>query len=130
MNDKDLVSIERILSILNELNILTKGKDAEYFYEKEEMIVLIKLIEELDENIDKIDCSLKEKYDEVDWDMVKKDKYIDDVFGTSMKLGDVWEIANKAHEVLYNSVFNILNSELESYYHKECLKHKKVFNNE
>ena len=45
MNQKTIKAIERIITYLNELKILTKGRDDNYFYESYEMpIVCISLM--------------------------------------------------------------------------------------
>ena len=54
MKKKDLLAIERIISVINELNILTKGKDSNYFFDSLELNALIDLIYEVDQNINKI----------------------------------------------------------------------------
>lgn len=37
MNKQSLVAIERVLTILKELNIITDGKNDDYFFERLEM---------------------------------------------------------------------------------------------
>lgn len=86
MNKKSLLAIERIISCINELDILTKNKDAEYFYNSFEMNVLIELIYEIEDNLNKISENLKLKYDNINWQFIEKEHYYDEVMGRSLKI--------------------------------------------
>ena len=76
MNKKSLLAVERIITCINELSILTKNKSAEYFYDSFEMIILLDLLHEIEFNLDKISIKIKEKYKNIDWNIIKKRKII------------------------------------------------------
>lgn len=122
MDKKSLKNIERIMTICNELHILTMGKDAEYFYDRLEMNILIHLIEEVDTCIKKLSNALREKYKEVDWNIIDNTRYVDEVMGKSMKVGKAWEVACSLYDLIYDKLNDILKYELENYYHGVCIK--------
>lgn len=122
MNKKSLNATEKIMAILIQLNILTNNRDENYFYDSLEMNVLLKLIDDLENNLDKVCNRIKSKYNRIDWCFVSKYRYEDQVFGKSIKLGDAWFIASNAYSILYKDFLDILNKELETYYQSEYLK--------
>lgn len=136
MNKNDLKAIENILVRLIKLNIMTQNKTPEYFYERLEMNILIEFIEDIDDNLKKISKKLKEKYNSIDWKIIEKERYSDEVFGKCMKLDKAWQLASTLYGQLYSSFVTILESELEEYYRllcedrqKEILKTKAEKNN-
>lgn len=130
VDKKSLLAIERIMTICNELHILTTGKDAEYFYDRLEMNILIDLVLEVDSCVREVSDSLKKKYLEVDWNIVDKARYVDEVFGYSMKVSKAWELASCLDTVFLNKLQDILEKELESYYHEICLRRQEELRNE
>ena len=80
MNKRTLVAIERIITCINELSIITKNKSVEYFYDSFEMNILLDILQEIELNLDKISIKIKEKYKNIDWDIIKKEKHYDEVF--------------------------------------------------
>lgn len=124
MNKKDLKAIEIISLRLFELNIMTRNKTAEYFYDRLEMNILIEFIEDIENNIKKISKQLKDKYNSIDWNIIEKESYYDEVFGKSMKLDKVWKLASTLYEQLYSSINNILENELEEYCYLLCKERK------
>ena len=136
MNKNDLKAIENILLRLIKLNIMTKNKTSEYFYGRLEMNILIELIEDIDDNLKKISKKLKQKYNSIDWKIIEKERYSDEVFGNCMKLDKAWQLASTLYGQLYSSFVAILEAELGEYYHllcedkqKEILKAKAEKNN-
>lgn len=120
MNKKDLKALENITLKLLELNIMTKNKTAEYFYDRLEMNILIEFIEDIDYNINKISKRLKKKYSFIDWNIIEKERYYDELVGKSMKLSKVWELASTLYEQFYQSILGILESELPEYFYLIC----------
>ncbi len=117
MNEQDLKEIENISIKLYELNIMTKNKTAEYFYDRLEMVLLIELMEDIEKSLKKVSKELKKKYSFIDWDVIEKERYYDEVIGKSMKLGKVWKLASTLYEQLYSSINHILECELEGYFY-------------
>jgi len=126
MNKKSIVAIERIISCINELSILTKGRDDNYFYDSFEMIALLDLIYEIDRNINKISPKIKEKYSTIDWNVIENRKHIDEKTGerwNSMNIGKAWELASGViKDELLDKLNKLLENELPIYYTSYCNK--------
>ena len=122
MNKRTLVAIERIITCINELSIITKNKSVEYFYDSFEMNILLDILQEIELNLDKISIKIKEKYKNIDWDIIKKEKHYDEVFEESLNLGKAWILASATlKDNLLNKLILLLEDELPSYY-KELIK--------
>ncbi|MBR1414122.1 MAG: hypothetical protein IJ574_05600 [Bacilli bacterium] len=123
MNKKSLLAIERVITCINELTILTKDKKAEYFFDSWTINALIDLIYEVEDNLDKVSIKIKEKYPDIKWDIINKSKEYDKIFGesTDMNLGKVWLLASESlrKEILYD-LEEVLNNELLDYYTELC----------
>lgn len=124
MNKKSLIAIERIISCINELSILTQNKTAEYFYDSFEMNILIDLVNEIECNINKISSKIKSKYKDVDWNIIKKEKHYDAVLGESLNIGKIWQLSSKTlkDELLVN-LSKLLKEDKPTMYKMECNKH-------
>ena len=123
MNKNSLIAIERIIACINELDILTKGRDAEYFYDSFDMNALCYLVDEIDDNLKNISVSLKEKYNDINWDIIANARKSDDPLGTDLKIGTTWELAShKLKDALLEKLIEILNQELPAYYTDLCNK--------
>lgn len=117
MNRKSILAIEKIIANINELNIITKDRDDNYFYDSYEMPIICGLVDEIDKNLDKISSRLKEKYNTINWNVIRERKHEDEYFGPSLKLGKIWELASGVlKEELYDSLNGILEKELRTYY--------------
>jgi len=128
MNKKSLLAIERIISCINELIILTKDKKAEYFYNSFEMNALIDLLNQIELNINKINNKIKNKYNNIDWKIIEKEKKYDDVFGESLSIGKTWDLSsNILKNTLLNDLIKLLEEEIPNYYKKLCNKNHKIF---
>mgnify|MGYP003571336694 CR=1 FL=1 len=64
------------------------------------------LVDEINLNIDRINKKMKEKYSDVDWNVVEKRKYYEFEDVKSMKLGKVIELSFR---VLYDELYDKLN---------------------
>jgi len=64
------------------------------------------LVDEINLNIDRISKKMKEKYSDVDWNVVEKRKYYEFEDVKSMKLGKVIELSFR---VLYDELYDKLN---------------------
>lgn len=123
MLKKDIKFIERIITNINELVILTSGKDDEYFYNSYEMVILCKLVDEVDLSLSSISDKLKNQYKNVKWDLVDKLK---DNRDESLTVGKVWILSSYLlKDKLYNDLKKILTFELPIYYKKYCDKKAK-----
>lgn len=117
MNKRTLLAIERIITCINELSIITKNKSAQYFYDSFEMNILLDILQEIELNLDKISIKIKEKYKNIDWDIIKKEKHYDEVFGESLNLGKAWILVSTTlKDNLLNKLIALLEDELPSYY--------------
>ena len=131
MNKKSILAIERIISCIRELSIITKGRDDKYFYNSFEFNILLDLIYEIDNNLNKISPKVKEKYSNIDWKVIEKRKYIDEVTGerwNSMNVGEAWILANGIiKDELLDKLNDLLEKELSTYYTNYCNKlHEKA----
>lgn len=126
MNKESLIAIERIITCINELTILTKDKTAEYFYDSLEMNVLINLLDEIELNLEKIDSNIKNKYKDYNWNIIKKEKIEDEVFGSSYNLESVWKLSSSIlKNELLNNLNTLLEKEIPDYYYNLCCNDKK-----
>lgn len=122
MNKRTLLAIERIITCINELSIITKNKSVEYFYDSFEINILFDILHEIELNLDKISIKIKEKYKNIDWDIIKKEKHYDEVFGESLNLGKAWILASTTlKDNLLNKLIALLEEETPNYY-KELIK--------
>lgn len=118
MNKTSLIAVERIIACINELTILTNNRNAEYFYDRLEMNALIRLLDEIEKNIEKIDNKIKNRYKDFKWDIIKKEKFEDEVFGMSYNLKTVWELSNSIlKNELLNDLITLLEKEIPEYYY-------------
>lgn len=118
MNKTSLIAVERIIACINELTILTNNRNAEYFYDSLEMNALIRLLDEIEKNIEKIDNKIKNRYKDFKWDIIKKEKFEDEVFGMSYNLKTVWELSNSIlKNELLNDLIKLLEKEIPEYYY-------------
>ena len=74
MLKKDIKHIERIITNINELTILTKNRDSEYFYNSSEMVILCTLVNEIDDSLTDINEKLKNKYKNINWNIINSQK--------------------------------------------------------
>lgn len=125
MNKKSLLAIERIISCINELTILTKNKKAEYFYDGYEMNALIDLISEIELNLGRISNKIKNKYNKIDWKKIEKEKECN---GMGMNIGKAWILASQTlKDEFLNDLINILEHEVPDYYKNLCNKKHEEF---
>ena len=117
MNKKDIRLIEQIITNINELAIMTKNRDDNYFYNSYEMPILCDLINTIDNNLKGISQSLKEKYSSINWNIIENQKHDDEFFGPSLKLGKIWILSNGLlKDELLNNLNKLLEKELPIYY--------------
>lgn len=115
MDKKSILAIEKIITCIIELKIMTKGRDDNYFYNGYEMPILCNLVDEITNNLNKINPKIKCKYNNINWNIMdsKKDK--------KNKLGVIWDLASKTLEYeLLDKLNKILEIELPIYYTKYC----------
>ncbi len=124
MDKRSILAIERIITNILELKIMTSGRNDDYFYDGFEMPILCGLVDEINKNISKINYKIKEKYSNVNWDVINSKK--DDDNG--LKLGKIWDLASGILEKeLLENLNQILEIELPTYYMDYCYKqHKKA----
>lgn len=128
MDKRSLFAIERIISCINELGILTKNKTMEYFYDSFEMNALLELLNEIEVNINTVNKKIKDKYKNIDWEIIGKEKEYDELFEESLNLGKVWELSScSLKNELLNNLFILLEQELPIYYKTLCNKNHEKF---
>ena len=130
MNRKSILAIERINNCITELKIITASNDFISLDNDFEMPIICGLINDIDNNIMKISQKVKDKYSNIDWNIIESRKENDGEYKT-LKLGNVWALANGIlYNELYEKLNNVLKSELPIYYknyckrkHENALKH-------
>lgn len=124
MKKGDIINIEKIISDLNELKIMTNGRDDSYFYDGYEMNILCSLVNDIEIRINKISDNIKNKYSDIYWDIIKDGYNLEG----NLKLGTIWDLSSGIlYNKLYNNLMNILNIELPIYYKNYCDRmHKKA----
>ena len=129
MNKKSILAIERIITYITELEIITKGRDDIYFYNGFEMPILCDLVDKIDKNLSIITPKIKIKYSNIKWNVIDSRKEDDNGFKV-LKLRKIWELASGTlKKELYENLNNILKIEIPVYYTKYCNKqHKKAAN--
>ena len=127
MNKKSIIAIEKIINNIMELDIITNGRDDNYFYDSYEMPIICGLVDDIDLNVKKISSRIIKKYNNVNWNVIDSFKEKDNGF-MALKLGNVWKLADGVlKKELYNKLLNILRIELPIYYTNYCnLQHKKA----
>lgn len=129
MDQMDLESIEKIIIRLIELKIVTANNNEQFFLENLEMNILINYIEEISDNLKRISDKLKKKYKNVPWEIIEKEKYVDDFFGSSMKIGKVYPLAKSLYDSLYDGLMQIISENIDSFNHVMCeKKHNEIKN--
>ena len=126
MDKKSIIAIEKIITYITELKIITRGKDDNYFFSGYETPILCDLVDKIDINITKINLKIKNKYNNINWNIIDSKKYGE--YGEKkLKLGEVWNLASSVLEKeLLESLNKILVEELPMYYKNYCdNKHKK-----
>ena len=127
MNKKSILAIEKIITCITELKIITTGNDFISLDNEYEMPIICGLVDDIDSNICKIDFKIKNKYSNINWNVINLKKEDDGDFKV-LKLGKIWELANGILEKeLYKQLNNILELELPIYYKNYCnKKHKQA----
>ena len=119
MLKKDIKHIERIITNINELAILTKNRDSEYFYNSSEMVILCTLVNEIDDSLIDINEKLKNKYKNINWNIISSQKNNEQ----SLTVGKVWELSSHLlKDDIYNELKSLLSKELPIYYKNYCDK--------
>lgn len=119
MLKKDIKHIERIITNINELTILTKNRDSEYFYNSSEMVILCTLVNEIDDSLIDINEKLKNKYKNINWNIISSQKNNEQ----SLTVGKVWELSSHLlKDDIYNELKSLLSKELPIYYKNYCDK--------
>lgn len=117
MKKGDIINIEKITSDLNELKIMTNGRDDSYFYDGYEMNILCSLVNDIEIRINKISDNIKNKYSDIYWNIIKDNYNLEG----NLKLGTIWDLSSGIlYNKLYNNLMNILEIELPVYYKKYC----------
>ena len=62
--------MEKIIVNIMELEMITKDKDANYFYDGYEMPILCSLIDNIEKNLNIITPIIKRKYCNINWDII------------------------------------------------------------
>ena len=119
MLKKDIKHIERIITNIDELTILTKNRDSEYFYNSYEMVILCTLVDEIDDSLIDINEKLKNKYKNINWNIISSQKNNEQ----SLTVGKVWELSSHLlKDDIYNELKSLLSKELPIYYKNYCDK--------
>lgn len=117
MNKRSIIAIEKIITDINELNILTHGKDDEYFYDSFEFNALIEIFDDIENQLSKISDNIKNKYSNIKWNIIRDSRNEYD----ELRVGTIWELVSHVlYEELYDKLNNILKSELPNYYRELC----------
>lgn len=114
MDDKSRNSIKKIIELIENIDELVKGKNAEYFYDSSnELTKLIDLIFKIDKCIIDVSIDVKNQYPFVNWSTVASMKDFDQVFGESINIGNAWKLASgELHNQLYDKLNTILNNNI------------------
>ena len=120
MDKRSILAIEKIITYITELKIMTKRRNDSYFYDGFEMPILCNLVDEIDKNISKINSKIKDKYNNINWDVINSKKE-DDNGIKILKLRKIWDLASGILEnELLENLNKILEIELPTYYMNYC----------
>lgn len=110
MTDKQRV--EKIIKDLKILNIKTKDKDYDYFYNKtNEYLKIIKLVVDIGVNLNNISDETKKTYSNVYWNIIKDNSEDEEGEGHMMNNGIMMDLASSLlHENLYDKLNLIKNN--------------------
>lgn len=123
MNKSDLEAIEKIIIRLLELKIVTSNHDEKFFYDNLEMNILIDYIEEISSCLRLIGEPIKNKYPNVSWDAIDKERDYDEFLDvSSMNVGKACKLAYSIYDTLYDDLMMILSANIDDYNHELCEK--------
>lgn len=125
MNIDDLKLIEEIIIKLIELDIMTSNHDESFFLNGLEMNILLEHIETINNNINRLSDSIRKRYNTIPWDIISKEKYIDDVMGESMKVSKIYPLASSLYSSLYDNMIRIVKENIDEINHEICIKRQK-----
>lgn len=107
MKEKDIKLIENVNEMILEIYEKTKSINEEEFYNNIELSnICTDYIFKINTDINDLEQKLKDKYNNINWNIIQNNMYYDDIFKYSIKLNKVWELSNK---LLYNELYKKLN---------------------
>ena len=100
---KNIKLIKKINDMILEIHINTKNITEEEFYNNTKLSnTCIDYIFKINTFINSLDKQIKEKYNNINWNIIQNNMYYDEIFKESIKLNKVWILSN---ELLYTELY-------------------------
>mgnify|MGYP004689642891 FL=1 len=110
--NKDELIVKNIINCIKELDLITKDKDENFFYnDTNEFNRIINQIIKVGEYLSEISDETKSKYPNIYWNVIKDKAEDDEKVGHVMNVGNVYDLLSKIlKEELYEKLNEIVRN--------------------
>lgn len=110
--NKDELIVKNIINCIKELDLITKDKDENFFYnDTNEFNRIINQIIKVGEYLSEISYETKSKYPNIYWNVIKDKAEDDEKVGHVMNVGNVYDLSSKIlKEELYEKLNEIVRN--------------------
>ena len=108
--NKDELIIKNIIKYINELDLITKDKDKTFFFDNtNEFNKIINRVIKIGECLSKVSDETKNKYSNINWDIIKEKALDEEKVGHEMNVKDVYDLGSKLlKEELYDKLIELI----------------------
>ena len=108
--NKDELIIKNIIKYINELDLITKDKDKTFFFNNtNEFNKIINRVVKIGECLSKVSDETKNKYSNINWDIIKEKALDEEKVGYEMNVKDVYDLGSKLlKEELYDKLIELI----------------------
>lgn len=108
--NKDELIINNIIEYINELDLITKDKDENFFFNNtNEFNNIINNVVKIGECLSKISDETKNKYPHINWDIIKDRALDEEQVGHELNVKDAYDLASKIlKEELYDKLIELI----------------------
>lgn len=108
--NKDELIIKNIIKYINELDLTTKDKDKTFFFDNtNEFNKIINRVIKIGECLSKVSDETKNKYSNINWDIIKEKALDEEKVGHEMNVKDVYDLGSKLlKEELYDKLIELI----------------------
>lgn len=108
--NKDELIINNIIEYINELDLIAKDKDENFFFnDTNEFNKIINNVVKTGECLSKISDETKNKYPHINWDIIKDRALDEEQVGHELNVKDAYDLASKLlKEELYDKLIELI----------------------